>query len=85
MGEDRGIETAQYIDDRGAGTDNKYKKGTIQDYKNKELAKTVPRFVMGIGGGLEAREGFGSASLADIRFGNSLWVNATEFPPTITG
>ena len=31
------------------------------------------------------RHHIGSASLANLRLGNSLWVNATEFPPTITG
>lgn len=64
IGEDRGMELAQYIEDREPGKDDRYKKGTIQDYRNRELAKPVPRFVMGISGGLEAREGFGSASLA---------------------
>jgi len=59
-----GIEIAQYIEDREPGKDNRYKRGTVQDYKNRELARMVPRFIMGLSGGLDAREGFGSASLA---------------------
>ncbi len=64
MADDTGIITAQYIEDRETGRDGKNKKGTIQDLRNRELARTVPRFIMGLGGGLDAREGFGSASLA---------------------
>ncbi|HOT43904.1 MAG TPA: hypothetical protein PLM53_05580 [Spirochaetota bacterium] len=62
--DDGGMETAQYIEDRETGRDNRYKKGTVLDYKNRELARTVPRFIMGLSGGLDAREGYGSASLS---------------------
>ncbi len=64
IAENQGLETAQYIEDKEPDRDNKYNKGTIQDYKNRELARPVPRFIMGIAGGLDAREGFGSASLS---------------------
>ncbi len=59
ISDDQGIEMAQYIQDKESDS----KKGTVQDYQNKELARPVPRFIMGISGGLEAREGFGSACL----------------------
>lgn len=61
---DGGIETAQYIEDRESGKENRYKKGSVGDYRNRELARPVPRFIMGLSGGLDAREGYGSASLA---------------------
>jgi hypothetical protein len=61
--EDRSRETAQYIQDKGTENIDQNRKGTVQDYRNRELSRPVPRFVMGISGGLEAREGFGSVSL----------------------
>ncbi len=57
---DQGILTAQYIEDKD---DPRNKKRTVRDYAKKELAQPEPRFIMGLGGGVNAREGFGSASL----------------------
>ncbi len=63
--DDQGILTAQYIYEKDD------KKKTVRDLVNKE---PEPRFIMGIAGGVNAREGFGSAS-----FGIPLGVQYGQF------
>lgn len=61
--DDRGGLLAQYLEDRQNGNENRSGKETIRDFQKRELKKPEPHFIMGVGGGLDAREGFGSASL----------------------
>jgi hypothetical protein len=62
-GEDTGLILSQYLDDKEDGRENRSRKGTVLDLRNKELSRPQPRFILGIGGGANAREGFGSVIL----------------------
>jgi hypothetical protein len=62
-GEDTNLILSQYLDDKEAGREDRSRKGTVLDLRNKEMARPQPRFIMGVGGGANAREGFGSVIL----------------------
>jgi hypothetical protein len=59
---DTGLLLSQYLED---GTDDAKKSGkeTIQDLRRREMSQWTPRFIMGIGGGLDVREGFASIAV----------------------
>ncbi len=72
--DDQGFFMAQYIEDKDNGGN---RKKTVRDYAKKEPEKPEPRFIMGIGGGVNAREGFGSASLGvplGVQYGRFIMV-----------
>lgn len=76
-----GVLIAQYLEDKENGRDTKSQKETILDYQKKEMLPT-PHFIMGIGGGLDAREGFGSASIAlplGVQYGHFTMIFDTAF------
>jgi hypothetical protein len=54
---------SQYLDDKEPVREDRAKKGTVQDLRDKETAKPRPTFIMGVGGGADAREGFGSVMI----------------------
>ena len=58
--DDTAILLSQYIEDKDTRREDRTKKETVQDLRSREMEKPVPRFIMGVGGGADAREGFGS-------------------------
>jgi hypothetical protein len=79
----RGL-TAQYLtDDEGGRADDAGKKKTIGDLKKDGSAKVSPKFVMGINGGLDAREGFASIS-ASVPLGMQYGKYGLTFLPAYT-
>lgn len=60
--DDAPILLSQYLDDKDAGREDRTKKGTVQDLRSREIERPRPRFIMGVGGGADAREGFGSVT-----------------------
>ncbi|HOD15468.1 MAG TPA: hypothetical protein PK307_01765 [Spirochaetota bacterium] len=70
---------AQYIPDDTEGG----KKQTIGDLMKKESAKVRPKFVLGIGGGLDAREGFASIA-ASVPMGMQYGNYSLTFSPAYT-
>lgn len=61
--DDAGILLSQYLEDKESGRVEKPKKGTVQELQDKEIVKPMPQLIMGVGGGAEAREGFGSVMI----------------------
>jgi hypothetical protein len=80
----RGL-TAQYLtdDEEGGRAGDTGKKKTIGDLKKEGSAKVRPQFVMGISGGLDAREGFASIS-ASVPMGMQYGKYALTFFPAYT-
>jgi hypothetical protein len=76
--DDTAILLSQYLNDKDTGTGDRTKKETVQELLNKEMERPRPHFIMGVGGGADAREGFGSVMLT-----TSLGVLYDRFTVTI--
>ena len=61
--DDTAILLSQYLEDKDTRREDRTRKETVQDLRSREMEKPVPRFIMGAGGGADAREGFGSVMI----------------------